>query len=277
MDIKGNEISIYQMKLRHTVWMGFIIRLAVLIFILTLGNHISEPYFIADDIKYELVAEVYMNNADMLVDSYYLKAIEETYIAPFWPWLAGISAYIFKTIYASRFLNIIFSAITIRIVYNLTYEVSGEERSALRAARLFAYLPVTIMTCCFPIKDIFLTMAIMYAFYMFMRLKNGKKLKIYQVLLTILLLVCVYYTRGAVVELMLIFLLAVVLFRYARQKKYISLFFWFLASIVIFMLIRSMIMESFATKMEDYGGGAEEGGITFVQINSIKDIYKLCL
>lgn len=275
MDIKRSEIEIYQSKLRHTMMMGFLIRLGVLIFILTLGNHISKPYFIADDIKYEIVARVYMNNAESLFDPHYLKVIENAYIAPFWPWVVGIVAYLFKSIYASRFLNIAFSTITIGIIFNLTYEVSGEGKSALRAARLFAYLPVTIMTCCFPIKDIFLTMAVMYAFYMFMRLKNSKRLTLFQIILTTLLLVCVYYTRGAVVELMIIFLLINVLLKYANQKKYITMFFWFLAAIVIFMLIRNMIMTSFETKMEDYGGGAEEGGITFVQVNSIKDIYKL--
>ena len=74
-----------------------------------------------------------------------------------------------------------------------------------------AFLPVNVLICCFQIKDIFLTIGVLYAFYIFLMLKNSRKVKAHQIIICVLLLWGVYYTRGGVVEMLVIFLLVYVL------------------------------------------------------------------
>ena len=154
--------------IKNTMIIGFVVRLILLVFILTIGTMISEPYFIADDIKYEEQARAYLQQAGGLIDIRLLDNLLRGYMQPFWTTIMCVSAYLFKTVYAGRFLNIIISVLCINIIYKLTYLLSNSnEKAALTASRLFAYLPVTVFTCCFPIKDIYITFSVFFAFYIF--------------------------------------------------------------------------------------------------------------
>lgn len=255
---------------------GLLLRLAVLVFMLTIAMDFTEPYLVKDDVKYEETVEIYMANATSFFDIRQLSHISDGYIAPFWPWVASIFAYIFKWKYVSRIINIILSVLTIKLVYNITFNISGKNKTALLAAKLMAFLPVTVLSCCFPIKDIFIMFAVFYIFDFFIKLQKGSKLKPYDIIITVLLLVAIYYSRGAVTELLLIFFFAFYMVKYIKKKNYLIVLAIIGFAIGVFYVFGDAIIASFTTKIEDYGGAsANEGNIASLAINGIFDIYKL--
>ncbi len=263
-------------KLYIVTGIGFLLRLAMLIFILTIGLDYSDPYFIADDIKYESLAQEYMLNASTNFDIRALDKITEGYLQMFWPYVVCISSYIFKSIYASRFINISLSTLCIPVIYKITELISNDKKTSLRAAMLFAFLPVTILTSCFPIKDIFLTFAVMFVFYFFLQIQNGKNISIPKIAVTVLLLVCIYLTRGAVTEMLLIFFAVYFIQRFIKKKNYTAATIGVILVVIAFFIFKDSLLSAFDTKITDYSGYADKGeGIQMVKINNITQIYKL--
>lgn len=263
-------------RLKRTLYIGFALRLLLLITILLLPKVGIEPYFISDDIKYESHAITYIRNASSLFDGKALAAVIDAYMQPFWPLVTCLLAYAFRSIYAGRFLNIILSTACIKLIYNITLLISGKSKPALKAARIFAYLPLTLFTCCFPIKDIFIMYGVLYAFYVFLMVQNHKKVKIIQFIWCALLLIGVYFSRGAVTEFLLILFGVYIAIGFAKSKKYWSLAVTILVFIAFIIIFGNRIYEAFFIKVEDYGGDTGLGnGIRYVQINGITDIYKL--
>ena len=255
---------------------GLLLRLAVLVFMLTIAMDFAEPYFVKDDIKYEETIESYMNNARGFFDTERLEYISKRYIAPFWPWVASIFGYIFKWKYIGRVINIILSVFTIKLVHNITFNISGNNKTSLLAAKLMAFTPVTVLTCCFPIKDIFIMFAVFYIFDFFIKLQKGDKIKKYEVVIAVLLLVGIYYSRGAVMELLVMFFFVFYIVKYIRKNSYVPVIFIIGLALAVFYVFGDAIIESFTTKIEDYGGAsANEGNIASLSINGISDIFKL--
>lgn len=265
--------------LTQTMVFGFLLRIAFLMFILTLGKQFSEPYFISDDRSYENLVEIYLEQASGVLDYSLLNRLLFLWLQPFWPIVMCCFGFMFQTVYAGRFINVILSVLCIKLVYRVTDEISGNSATALRAARLFAYMPVTVITCCFPIKDIYITVGVFYALYLFVRLQNNRKITIWQLVLCTLLLVGVYFSRGAVVEMTLMFFGVFLFVRFAKNKNYLGCVFLVVAAFVVLYSLSETITNAFQTKIEDYGDHSTLGGngIKFVQINSISQIYKLPL
>ena len=256
------------------IW-GLLLRLAVLVFMLTVAMDFTEPYFIKDDIKYEKTVEGYMMNAASVFDTRQLSHISDEYIAPFWPWVSSILGYIFKWKYAGRVLNVILSVLTIKLVFNVTLNISENNKTALFAAKLMAFLPVTVLTCCFPIKDIFIMFATFYVFDFFLKLQKGSKLKPYEIIITVLLLVAIYYSRGAVMELLLLFFFAFYIVKYIKKKNYLVVLAIIALAAGVLYIYGDAIAASFTTKIEDYGGATGDGGVAALTVDSIMEIYKL--
>lgn len=271
------EPNVAKRKLMQIILFAFAIRLIILVFMLTVGQNITHPYFIADDIKYEDTAQYYLDYADSLIDSFLLDEITDVYLEPFWPIVMCISSYIFRTAFAARFINVIISTLCIKVIYDITHSISDNTRTALNAAKLFAFLPVTVLTCCFPIKDIFITLTVLYAFSIFIKVQNSEKIGILKWILCIVGLICTYYTRGAVVELLMVFFLIYFINKFIKAKKYVSTIFIALIAGVLFFFLKDSILDAFSVKIDDYGGYGSEnaGNIAFLQINSITQIYKL--
>ncbi len=279
IDYRLKRDNAWTPELRTTVFLGFLLRLLVLLLITVALNNVWDLYFIEDDKKFEELAAIYRANANGVLDWELFEDLTIGYMQRFWPFVICVSTKLFGYLYTGRVINIILSTICIPITYRLCYEVSENEKTALTAARLFAYLPFPILVSCFPIKDIYIMMSIMYAFYIFVRVQSGRKVSAFQYVLLIALLVGVYLSRGAVTELMLIFFLIYYLQKLYREKKYLATLFLLMGAVVIFVAFRSAILSSFATKMDTYGNyGAEEAsGLNALRVTSIADIYKLPL
>ncbi len=271
-------MPLYQKKssINKIVIGGFLLRLAVLILILSVKDSIS-AYFLEDDLKYETTAQNYLMLNDRLFDFDLIKDLTKGYHQPLWPYVMCLSAGLFGTIYAGRFLNIIMSAACIKILYNITGLLTGKENAALLAGKLFAFLPVTVLTCCFPLKDIFLTMTVTYTFYVFLMFYYKKKLSAGKIILCVIGLVGTYYTRGAVVELMAIFFAAYLLDTFIKRKQHMRALLVVLLALVVFFLFKDAIIKAFITKIEDYSGYNQKstGLLSTLQMKTIWEFYKL--
>lgn len=266
-------------ELRTTVFVGFLLRLVMLILIIYVMDGMWDIFYIEDDKKYEELAAVYKANAHSLLDMDLFDKITLGYVQTFWPLVICVSAKLFSTIYIGRFFNILLSTLCVPVIYKLCYEISGNQKTSLTAARLFAFLPFPILVSCFPIKDLFITFSVMYAFYIFVRVQSDRKVTWLQYALCATLMICTYFSRGAVTELLLMFLLVYYLQKLLKSKQYLAALLMMMGALVIFVVFRSSIMASFDTKLEDYGGhGAEEAvGLNAIQVTGLTDIYKLPL
>lgn len=279
IDYRLKRESAWTPEARATVLIGFVLRLVMLFIIIYALDGIWDLYYIEDDKKYEELAAVYRANAYGIWDMELFEKLTIGYAATFWPLVMCVTAKLFNTVYVGRYINVILSTICIAITYNLCHEVSGNKKTALTAARLFAFLPLPILASCFPIKDIFIMMGTMYAFYIFVRVQRGRTVSALQFILLAVLLICIRLSRGAVTELLLVYFLVYYLQKLFKAKRYLAGVLLFMAAVVVFFAFRSTIFGSFSTKVDTYGNyhSEEASGLNAIRITGITDIYKLPL
>lgn len=273
--------NIWTPEARATVIGGFALRLVMLLFIIYVAKEAWDwdVFYIEDDKGFEELAGKYLYNARQLVDVELLRKFTRGWQSPFWAYVLCISAKLFGTATAPRYINVVLSTLCIPLIYSLCFEVSGNKKTALTAARLFAFLPFPILVACFPIKDIFITFGVLYAFNLFVRIQCGRKVMAYQVLLCACLLTCIYFTRGAVTEMLLIFLLVYYLQKFYQRKRYLPALLLLIVSVVIFLVFRDTIFLSFEEKIDTYGqyGAEDASGLNALRVTSAVDLYKLPL
>ena len=279
IDYRLKKESPWTLEARATVLIGFVLRLVMLCIIIYALDGIWDIYYIEDDKKYEELAAVYRANAHGLFDMELFEDLTIGYAATFWPFVMCMTAKIFNTIYVGRFINVILSTICIAFTYSLCYEVSENKTTALTAARLFAFLPLPILVSCFPIKDNFIMMGTMYAFYIFVRVQSGRKVSVPQFALLTILLICIRLSRGAVTELLLVYFLVYYLQKLYKAKKYLAGVLLLMVAAAVLFVFRDSIFASFSTKVDTYGNYAadEAVGLNAIRVTGISDIYKLPL
>lgn len=269
--------NIWTTEARWAVFGGFLLRLLMLILIIYVVDW--DTYYLEDDKGFEEFAGKYLYNANGLFDFELLETMTKGWASPFWAYVLSFSSKLFGSVYAPRYINVILSTLCIGVIYNLCYEVTENQKTALTAARLFAFLPFPILVCCFPIKDIFIMVCVTYAFYVFVRIQNDRKVSAGQIILCTVLLICVYFTRGAVTELLMIFLAIYYLQKLYRQKRYLAALLLLIGAAAIFFLFRDTILGAFEEKVDTYGGyyADDATGLNAIRVTSITDIYKLPL
>lgn len=266
-------------ELRNTVILGFLLRLAMLCIILYAMEGIWDTYYLWDDQGFEELAGKYLYNAHSVFDVELLSEFTRGWESPFWAYVLCISAKLFGFAEAPRYINVLLSTLCIGVTYRLCYEVSENQKTALTAARLFAFLPFSILISCFPIKDIFIMVSVMYAFYLFVRIQKDKKVSAFQITLCTVLLVCVFFTRGGVTELLLIFLLVYYFQKLYRKKRYLAALLFLMGAVLVVFVFRTTIFSAFEKKIDVYSdyGVDEAAGLNAIRITGIADIYKLPL
>lgn len=262
-----------------TVWVGFLLRLVMLIIILYIAGQYWDLYYLEDDRLFEVLANRYLYNARAIIDWEMVEALTTGWTSPFWAYVLCFSAGLTRTIHAARYINIVLSTLCIAVTYSLCYEVSGNQKTALTAARLFAFMPFSVMVCCFPIKDIFIMFGTMYAFFLFVRVQNGRKVSVPQYVLLAILLTCIYFCRGGVSELLLLFLLVYLMQQLLVSKKHLAALILLAGSVVVLVIFRDELFGAFSAKLETYGnyGVDEAAGLNAIRVTGITDIYKLPL
>lgn len=263
--------------LRTTMVIALFLRIAVLLFILSIGRSFSDPYYISDDRTYELLATRYLGIARTPFDLSAFKAIGAYgYLEVFWPWIMCVSAKLVGSVYAGRIINCLLSVINIKLVYDLTIQVCKSELVALRAARLMAFLPVMVLVCCFPIKDIFLMYAVLNTFLLLVRWQGDDVIPLRSLIWEGLLLYAVNHTRGAILEFFAIIFMLFLIAKIRETGNNKLLFISIVAIVVMMAFLWNPIMMAFQVKVDAYGGVVENGNmIKMIQMRNPWEIYKI--
>ena len=273
-----NSIIRENKKINNLVIKAFFLRLIVCLLVLFIGTYwFDEIYFISDDVQYEALARAYMSRASNPIDLNALNDIGATgYLQVFWPYVICIVAYCFNCVYAGRFLNILLSSIAVKLIFDLTNLLSNNSQTALKAARLYAYLPYPVLVCCFPIKDIYITMAVLYAFIILVKFQKAEPIKTVQWIVLAVLVIGVYFSRGGVVEVISLFSAMYIIKRFYEQKKYFAILFSFLFIIVVLFFLGDNIIDALVTKADTYGAYAlMDTTISAIQMTNPLQLYKL--
>lgn len=184
-----------------------------------------------------------------------------------------------KTRWSILILNILLSVATINYIFEVTYE-SYDEKSAIIAASLWAFLPYPVIFSCFAYKDSLVAFCLVYLISKFVTAKkNGgfsPKLTIGIILVSLIFLL----TRSGISELFICMCLLYYFSDKIHQKirpRY--LFLIFLEIIVVAYVLwknYGIILEKYQayvtpTALENTGLG------TLVKVSGVKDIWKLPL
>ena len=265
-------------QLQKVIISGGILRFFFLfLVVVVLKNNIS-PYIMADDIAYEELAREFMSSASSIFDIRQAAMIGvDGYLEVFWPYVMCFSAKLLSTEFAGRILNCLISTYCIYLVYELTLLVSERRRAALIAAKLFAFLPYPLIICCFPFKDIFLTMVVLFVFIMFVKFQKKIHIPVTHFLIAVPLLIAVSFTRGAVVELLGLIGAVFIISSLIKHKKILYACIAIVVALIGLYYMWDVIIESFITKIDTYN--SEEyismGFMGYLQINHLTDIWRL--
>lgn len=264
-------------RLFNVVLRALLLRLFVLIFILTIGTSFTTPYYIIDDRNYELLAQKYMLQANDIIDTQALEWIGALgYLEVFWPIVMCISAKLFHFLYAGRVINCLLSTACVKMIYDLTYEITENEQTGIKAAKIAAFLPLCVLVCCFPIKDVFLMYAVLKIFLLIVKWYDDKSINNRSIIWCIVLLFCINRTRGAVLEFILMSLCIFALHKFYVNKKQGLLIIGVFFSLLVIVFLGNAITDPFLTKYDNYSGVVESGNlIKLIQMRHPWEIYKL--
>lgn len=252
---------------------------------------LSDSYLQNDDVRYETGGIYYAETADSVLDK---EAFTAAYVSvrdyvgyklgnPFeslslWHWMVCIILYFTKNVIFVRLLNVVLSSIACVVVYKFAEEASSKHAAKVTAG-LLAFLPYPVFFSCFAYRDHLIMLLTFLALYEAARFhNNGAFENIGEWFLLGFSIVVMLMLRSGLP----IILLAVCLFIMFEDKlQRISIQYYFLMLIgicitcLIFIKYNSVIFLKFKVYISNrsiYGLG---GGINQLNINGIKDLYKL--
>lgn len=271
--------TFYENKgIKNLIIKAFLLRIIVCAAILYFGTYyFDEIYFISDDVQYEALAQAYLLRASHPLDFVALDAIGATgYLQVFWPYVICFVAYCFNYVHAGRFLNILLATIAVKLIYDLTKSLSNNHKTAMTAARIYAYFPYPVLVCCFPIKDIYLTVAVLYTFIILVRFQKSESIRVYQLIVCALLMIGIYFTRGGVVEIIALFAAVYIIKRFLEQNNYFAVVISVFVIIIALYFLGESIINALTTKVDTYGSYAlMDTSISAIQMSSPSQFYKL--
>lgn len=259
---------------------ALLLRLAMLC-LFSIYEYKFGSFLYIDDWKYRNYAIIYNNIRTGLVDVTAMntagKMIGGIKVAKFFFRYNAILYSIFESTLILRLSNIIFSSLTIFPIYHLT-KMIGNSKAAKISAWIFAFLPYHIIMSVFIFKDILMAFLFISAlYYVFDYWVNG----VLNWKMLILVLLPLPGIRDGL-TLFIVGMLALLTFIkvYLRYPKYKKIF-WItipLLSIIMMYVFRDTLML-LLTRIDYYmmNGRNGGGGITFIRIDGLKQLYKLPL
>lgn len=282
-------------KIQKVIIGALIVRLMVLfiIFVFTPDWSIgfSGTSTIQDDVRFEAGAMKYAEIAVGLFDpeafttafaSYgdYTGLISNIFDAtPLWYWIVCIVFYIFRNVIFIRILNISLSVISVYLFYKLVSLMYNNE-TALCASKLLAFLPYPIIFACFSYKDNLVMFLTIYLLYHALNYRITKKLSIKNILWIIIATLLLFLVRGGLAAILVALCCIIGLFNGEILKKriFIGRLLLMMLSAIIVVFIISKSMNIINEKIQAYiinRNISELGGISFVSITNIRELYKL--
>lgn len=271
---------LYEKKMiKKTIIYGCLLRFAFLLIVISLKNYIS-PYALSDDEHYEDIATTYFKTARTTFDFTLATMLHFNDLLQFlWTYIVCFTSKIFGTIYGARIFNCLISTTNIYIVYQLTKSITKDAQISLRAARLYAYIPFAWMFCVFPFKDTFLSCCVLYVLWTLVQWQNYESVGLRKIAITVLCCSCIFFTRGAVVEFLVVTAICFLAVRYYQNNKRFKLVLLVLLSIIIIIYLGSYAIEAADKKVEDYGNedNVSSGMLGIIQVKSLSDLWKFPL
>lgn len=283
-------------KIKKILIEAFAIRMVMLIVIFSMQEHMEDGFIgtstYYDDYRYELGAETYAKTANSLID---VAAFTQSYAkvddwvgyklaspfnsTPFWYWFACIILYVFRTKWVLRFINIVFAVTAILYVYRFVMLIYGE-RTALRTAKLLAFLPYPLIFSCFSYKDQLVMLITFFLLYKAAKYRKTNILSLKELIAMLVLALILMLTRSGL-SIILFFCCVIIAFVndynfLSHIRKRLFIFAPLVLAVIIILFYR--YGGTIIYKLTYYLNRHEETltGLTlaFLTINSILDIYK---
>lgn len=285
--------------LNKTILFAIIIRLIVLIIIALSGSwessFINQDNGVTDDFKYEVGAELFVQNAsspfDVRTFAWAFNSVDSSdwtghhlnnpiSYSVLWYLIVCTLVWITKTKYSIRLFNILLAAITIRYIYNFAEKTWGD-RVADKSVKLFAYLPYPIIFSCFGYKEELVLFCTFYLLSKSVDYRNNEKLGISGILKMLLVAVLLLGIRSGISLILFAVCLAIMFIPDPRTgvKITVKRILPFAVMLVVAVFAFVMFGGALTYKASQYIGEGRGGAdtISLLMVNNIKDIWKLPL
>ena len=272
------------------------VRLIVLLCIFTFTpqmstGFLSDSYLQNDDVRYETGGMYYAETAEKPIDK---ETFTQAYISvndyvglqlgnPFkslslWHWTVCLILYFTKTVVFVRLLNAYISSVACVVVYKFAQVVS-EERVARCTACLLAFLPYPVVFSCFSYRDHLIMTLTFIALYLAAKYnKEGSFRHLGEwVFLGCVILILLMIRSG----LPLILFGLCVFIMFGERLKRIDLKYYILilfgVGLVSLMFVRysEALFFKFGVYISGRSAQNPAGALKYLNINGIKDIYKI--
>jgi len=275
---------------------ALLIRLLILLLIFAFNDSFEEGFVESstyyDDYRYEQGAFEYAEKASSIIDVNAFTAAYATVgdwvgyhfienpldSSPLWYWIVCIVAYIFRTRWIIRILNVILASLAIVFVGEFASMLCSKKATNM-AISLLTFLPYPVIFSCFAYKDQLVMLCTFYLLYAAMQYRLYGVINIIRIIIFVFAAITLLFTRGGLTAVVLALCACIAFiksFRLKIQKRQIILL------ILVVVGLVAVISRSFDTilfKMQYYFTRHKEtlGGTTirFITINGLGDIYKL--
>ncbi len=275
-------------KKRALVYRGVIIRLVLLLLIYAMAEEFGLYFMpedtVHDDFKYIQCAKYYVEQSSSLWDYNAFAdaaASVRQYVSinneNFWFIYNCILMKIFRGEYIIRLLNILYAGISIGLLYDLTERLYDNE-SAVKAAGLLAYMPYPVVFCCFPFKDQFVMMILLYFFNFVWKYKENK-CSVKDYIIIALHITVIHFTRSGLDMMMIAFIgLYVIIDSFRRNRLNFKTISIIIMLAFVLMVGGSALLGKVIYKLGSYLGGRNYSGsriMRYMAISSPLDVIKL--
>lgn len=236
-------------------------------------------YLYIDDWKYENYAMIYSNISNGLFD---LDAMNQTdsiiggvKVAQFFFRYNAVLYKLTNSTFLLRFSNVLISSAVVFPLNSLTREVISDKAANI-ATLLYIILPYHVIMSVFVFKDIMMVFFFTSALYFVVRYFKTGKLNIIGLFFSLLPLP---WIRDGLALFVLLLLFLFSFFRFYDRNKNLRVLFVIAAPIVLMVLL-FVFRDTFnllLSRVEFYmeNGRVEGGGINFIRIDTLAQLYKL--
>ena len=261
---------------------AFAFRLLLFLLVFLFWNEI-DPFFVSDDKMYSSFISYYLKNASSLIDfksffdaKYSNGLFSDTYHV--WLWLCAIVSYIFNNELAIRFVNIIFSSISVVLIYQLCRETGEKESVCIGASKLYAFMPYTAFSALFVIKDISLTTFVLLLLLLLAKIYNNKLINLSQFISVLALFFIIKSYRSGVAEVVLIPFIGIFIAKSFHEKNFfMASFMTFLVGLLLFLFGQSIFFVFEEKFLDNIFYNRSETIIAFFRIDDLVSVWKLPL
>lgn len=277
---------------------ALIVRVIVLLIIFFLTPNLSvgflsDSYSSNDDVRFETGGMYYAENAKSIID---FPTFKQAYgnvgdwigyktgsffsTLALWYWIVCIILYLTKHVIFVRLFNIIIASLSCFVLYNFV-NVAYDSRIAMRATRLLMYLPYPVVFSCFAYRDSLIMCLTLYLlFKSSLYQKNGKFQKVSEWIAFVISAIILLLLRSGI-SIIFIALCFFIMFSNRITKKRIKTRYLIIIPIVlilgIFLVYKfgGQIIYKVNVYIIGNVSSRQEGTIGLLNINGIRDIYKI--